>query len=193
MANMGTIPHPIEQLVFAQEMVKLQQVTPVTSWKCFDLSSILKQLESFVLLTTPLRAEPQYYLKTKLTSHMTLSRSLFPSQRSSNFIKSGRSVVKRTDFRNVTSFLFAAHTAHSPVDFFGRHKCITFLSVQKGLYLTRLPSSAITKRALGKILVVSPTCILTPSKLNLMDVSTAVALKRRFLKASDNLKSFWHI
>lgn len=79
MANMGTIPHPIEQLVFAQEMVKLQQVTPVTSWKCFDLSSILKQLESFVLLTTPLRAVPQYYLKTKLTSHMTLSRSLFPS------------------------------------------------------------------------------------------------------------------
>jgi len=63
MANMGTIPPPIGQLVFAQEMVKLQQVTPGTSWKCFDLSSIQKQLESFVLLTTPLRAEPQRYLK----------------------------------------------------------------------------------------------------------------------------------
>lgn len=100
-------------------MVKLQQVTPVTSWKCFDLSSILKQLESFVLLTTPLRAEPQYYLKTKLTSHMTLSRSLFLSQESLNFIKSGHSVVKRTDFGNVISFLFAAHTARSPVDFLG--------------------------------------------------------------------------
>lgn len=91
---MGTTPHPIEQLVFAQEMVKLQQVTPVTSWKCFDLSSILKQLESFVLLTTPLRAEPQYYLKTKLTSHMTLSKSLFPPKESSNFTKPGHRVVK---------------------------------------------------------------------------------------------------
>lgn len=105
MANMGTIPHPIEQLVFAQETVKLQLVTPVTSWKCFDLSSILKQLESFVLLTTPLRAEPQYHLKAKLTSHMTLSRSLFPSQESSNFMKSGHSVVRRTDFGNVISFV----------------------------------------------------------------------------------------
>jgi len=119
MANMGTIPHPIEQLVFAEEMVKLQQVTPVTSWKCFDLSSILKQLESFVLLTTPLRAEPQYYLKKKLTSHMTLSRSLFSSQESSNFIKSGHRVVKRTDIGKVISFLSAAHTGHSPVDFSG--------------------------------------------------------------------------
>lgn len=114
MANMGTLPHPIEQLVFAQEMVKLQQVTPVTSWKCFDLSSILKQLKSFVLLTTPLRAEPQYYLKTKLTSHMTLSRSLFPSRETSNSIKSWHNVVKRADFGNVISFLCAAHTAHSP-------------------------------------------------------------------------------
>lgn len=87
MANMGTITRPIEQLVFAQEMVKLQQVTPVTSWKCFDLSSILKQLESFVLLTTPIRAEPQYYLFFKLTSHMTLPRGLFPSQEGFKFHK----------------------------------------------------------------------------------------------------------
>lgn len=116
MANMGTIPHPIGQLVFAQEMVKLQQVTPGTSWKCFDLSSIQKQLESFVLLTTPLRAEPQHYLKKKLTSHMTLSRALFPSLESSNFIRPGHRVVKRTDFGNVISFIFAAHTTNSAPD-----------------------------------------------------------------------------
>lgn len=47
---------------------------------------------------------------------MTLSRTLFPSQESSNFIRSGCCVVKRTDFGNVISFLFAAYTTDSAPD-----------------------------------------------------------------------------
>ena len=51
MTNTGTITHPIKQVLVAQEMVKLLQVSPATSWKSFDLSPTQKQFESLMLLT----------------------------------------------------------------------------------------------------------------------------------------------
>lgn len=55
MANRGTITHPIKQVLVAQEMVKLLQVSPATSWKSFDLSPTQNQFESLMLLTIPSR------------------------------------------------------------------------------------------------------------------------------------------
>lgn len=189
MANMGTIPYPIEQLVFAQEMVKLQQVTPGTSWKCFDLSSIQKQLESFVLLTTPLRAEPQYYLKKKLTSHMTLSRSLFPSQESSNFTKSGHCVVKRTEFGNVISVRFAAHTTNSAIGF----SSDIYATLTKHIEMPGLdqvyPAWPLPRGLWAK----SWSCLQTAFWLVQRLISWMCPQQSYFLKASDNFKNIWHI
>ena len=67
--NKGTITHPIKQVLVAQEMVKLLQVSPATSWKSFDLSPTQNQFESFMLLTIPSRIK---------ALHFSFSEKIYP-------------------------------------------------------------------------------------------------------------------
>ena len=61
MTNKGTITHPIKQVLVAQEMVKLLQVSPATPWKSFDLSPTQNQFESLMLLTIPSRIKALHF------------------------------------------------------------------------------------------------------------------------------------
>lgn len=68
MTNTGTITHPIKQVLVAQEMVKLLQVSPATSWKSLDFSPTQNQFESLTLLTIPSRIKaPHFSFSEKFT------------------------------------------------------------------------------------------------------------------------------